>query len=135
MAKRLSCDENGMLVGFPHHDGSLDGVLMSGTDAHLALRSSQGEPRVLTLRRVSSLHVGDFCQGNIVGSLWLFRGDQLAHRAHVQRALMEKLQLDAGKLAPTDMVFLLDSSYGADVVAVCGEVEVSEAGVTLARSR
>src|SRR5690349_10091761 len=41
-----------------------------GKKVHLALRSSQGEARVLTLLGVSNLHVEDFWQGNILANLW-----------------------------------------------------------------
>ncbi|WP_157758521.1 hypothetical protein [Cystobacter fuscus] len=135
MTSRLSCDENGFLKGFPYHDGFLDGVLAGGTEVHLALRSSRSERRVLTLRRVVMFHVEGFREGNIVLNLRLLRADQVASDAEVRRILADRLFFDPAKLGADSSVFLLEASFGAEVVAICGEVEISEVGVTLALSR
>ncbi len=62
---KVTCDSNGFVRGFAHHDGSLDGVLTTSDggklDAHLALRPLSGPPLVLTLKSEST------AQGKIAG--------------------------------------------------------------------
>ena len=134
---RVSCDEKGFVMGFPYHDGFLDGVLTSnaGEEVHLALRSSGGERRVLTLRHVVALHIEGFREGNILLNLRMLSAGRVAGDAEVQRILSERLFLDPAKLRADATVFLLESSFGADVVAICSEVEISEVGVMLTISR
>jgi hypothetical protein len=104
---RLTCDERGMVVGFAHHDGTLDGVLIDGSDVHIALRSSSGDRRVLTLRGVTTLELGGFREGNIVAYMFMSR------------------------TADDAVVFSIDSSYGAELRATCRDAEISDTGVTL----
>jgi hypothetical protein len=134
MNSPLQFDQNGLVRGFPYHDGFLDGVLTGTTngEVHLALRSSQQDRRVLTLRRVSALHVEGFREGNIVLNLWLLPKERLLKNAEIVRLLAERLDVDASKLASDAIVFRLDASFGADVLAVCGEAEISGVGARIA---
>jgi hypothetical protein len=136
MTTPVSCDENGFVRGFPYHDGTFDGVLTGagGGEVHLALRSSQGERRVLTLRRVVAFHVEGFREANIVLNLRLLPAGRVVDDAVVGQLLADRLFLDAKNLTADTSVFLLESSFGAEVVAVCGVVEISESGVRLALS-
>ena len=131
----LSCDESGRVRGFSYHDGFLDGVLAGGPEVHLALRSTEGHCRVLTLRQVAALHVEGFREGNIVLNMRLLPAKGAAIDAEVRAALASRLFLDPAKLDTDSNVFLLESSFGADVVAICGSAEVSEIGVKLTLSR
>ena len=128
-----SIDENGFVRGFAHHDGHLEGVVTNGLakEAHLAIRSTSGEQRVLSLRQVAALDVEGFREGNIIQNLRLLPAAKAAADREVRRWLDERLYLDATKLAVDAFVFILESSYGARVVAVCGGVDVSDAGATL----
>ncbi|HEY1815412.1 MAG TPA: hypothetical protein VGG74_23850 [Kofleriaceae bacterium] len=127
----LSCDEHGIVTGFSYHDGFLDGVLVSddGTAARFAVRSIEGVRRILTLRGVVSLHLDGFRQGNIVGYMWLLRGDQASANLEVRRLLIEELGRPA--LPEATLAFVIDTSYGANVIAICATAEISEPGVTL----
>jgi hypothetical protein len=133
---RVSCDDNGFLRGFHYHDGFLDGVLArsDGSEVHLGLRSCEGERRVLTLRSVVALHVEGFREGNIVLNLRILPGARVVGDAELREILAERLFLDPANLNTDANVFLLESSIGADVIAVCGEAEISEIGVTLVLS-
>ena len=102
---------------------------------HLALRSTEGQCRVLTLRQVAALHVEGFREGNIVLNMRLFPAKGAAIDAEVRAILADRLFLDPAKLNEDSSVFLLESSFGADVVAICGSVEVSEIGMKFALSR
>lgn len=134
---RVSADKDGQIEGFSYHDGSLDGVVAAndGKELHLALRSVEGERRVLTLRNLKAVHVKGFREGNIVLDLSLFSSDEAARIDELKSSLKTRLYLDADQLPPDAKVFWLAPSFGADIVAVCGEVEVSEVGVTLALIR
>jgi len=137
MTTQVTWDTNGFARGFPHHDGFLEGVLVSetGQELHLALRSSDGERRVLTLRRVVALRVDDFRGGNIVHNLRLTPASSLVGDAEVHRMVVDLLELDPTRLSADTSVFRLESSIGAGVVAVCGGVEISEPGSTLSITR
>ena len=136
MMHSVSSDENGFLRGFPYHDGFLDGMITDDAtkEVHLALRSSSGERRVLRLRHVEALHVDGFREGNIVSNLRMLPAARAAGDVQVRGMLAERLFLDAANLRPDTVVFWLESSFGAEVVAVCAEVAVSEAGATFALS-
>lgn len=127
-------DDDGFLRGFRYHDGSLDGLLIQelGAVACLAIRSVDDEQRIITLRQVSALHVDAFREGNIINNLRALRSDQLQKDEGVARWLADRLDLAVAKVPADRLVFVLESSYGASVVAVIGEFEVSELGTTLA---
>jgi len=123
----VSCDESGYPRGFSHHDGFLDGVLAVGSDVLLSIRSIDEESRVVALRDVRALHVQAFRQGNIVLSLRLVPPSVVASDPEIRRMLSERLFLDSSDMTGAATVFRLEASYGADIIAVCGAVEVSEA--------
>jgi len=127
------CDESGFVRGFAHHDGYLEGVLTDDVakEAHLAIRSTSGERRVLTLRGVTALDVSGFREGNIIQNLRMWSAAKAAGDPEVRRSLDERLYLDATKLPPNASVFILESSFGANLIAVCAELFVSEVGTTL----
>ena len=127
----LSCDEHGIATGFSYHDGYLDGVLVAkdGKEARFALRSIEGVRRVLTVRGLVRLQVDNFRQGNIVGTIWTLRGEQASANLEVRRMLIETLGRPA--LPDGTLAFMIDTSYGANVIAICSEALVSEPGVTL----
>jgi hypothetical protein len=51
------------------HDGFLDGVFVSGSQAAILLRTLEGQKFKLVLRDVERLHVENFREGNIVFSM------------------------------------------------------------------
>jgi hypothetical protein len=129
---RVTCDENGLVRGFSYHDGFLDGVLVGdGGVVYLALRAQSGERRVLTLIGVTALSVDAFRKGNIVLDLRVLPATTAAADAGIAKLLADRLYLAPASLAPNAVVFRLESSIGADVLAVCAEVEISAAGTTL----
>lgn len=132
----VKCDENGFVRGFPHHDGRLDGVLTDDVakEAHLAIRSVDGERRVLALRGVVALHVEGFREGNILSNLRLLTLPQVLLDEELRRLFDERLFIDVTTLRPDVVVFVVESSFGADVLAVCGGVHVSEPGARLVLS-
>jgi hypothetical protein len=127
----LPCDEQGIVTGFSYHDGFLDGVLVTkdGGEARFALRSLEGVRRVLTVRGLVRLRVGGCRQGNIVGYIWALRGEQATANLEVRRMLIEELGRPA--LPDGTLAFMIDTSYGANVIAICAEAFVSEPGITL----
>ena len=129
---RVTCDENGLVRGFSYHDGFLDGVLVGdGGIVYLALRAQSGERRVLTLTGVTALSVDAFREGNIVLDLRVLPATAGAADAEIAQLLADRLYLAPASLAATSVVFRLVSSFGAEVLAVCAEVEISAAGATL----
>jgi len=133
---RVSYDENGFLRGFPYHDGFLDGLLADdvSTDVHLTLRATSGERRVLTLRHVKALDVQGFREGNIILNLRVLPTARITSDAEILRMLADRLFLGPANLSADTMVFRLESSFGADILAICDDVEVSESGRRLTLS-
>lgn len=99
----------------------------------LALRSVDGARRVLALSGVQRFSMDDFWEGNIVLTMGLAPlGRDGWVTAEVARAALEKWGLAISKL-PSDLSgFVLSSSYGAQLVAICENVSISEPGVGLA---
>jgi hypothetical protein len=121
---RFSTDENGTIRGFAYHDGFLDGVALAPNQAQLHLRSSTGTKRVLTLRGVKALDVQQLREGNIVNTMRVLPAESFESNAEVKRNVSGRLFLES---VPTDcVVFQLDCSYGADVIAICHEVVISD---------
>lgn len=125
---RVVTDVNGFVRGFPYHDGLLEGVLtlVETKDVHLGVRALSGEANVITLRQVEALHVADFLQGNIVFDMRVLPARDAAANTEVRAKLLERFDRDATKLSEDATVFWLTSSYGAELLAVCREVEVIE---------
>ena len=125
---QVVCDGNGFVRGFPYHDGRLDGVLVSdcGTEVCLALRDRADGRRVLTLRHVSALHVDGFRQGNIVLNLRTVPADQVGCDEELSRIVRERLFIKPETLPQDATLFLLESSFGAEVVAIYRDLEINE---------
>jgi len=134
---RVCFDENGSIHGFPYHDGSLLGVLTDAKsrDIHLALCAVSGEQRILSLRNVKAMDVSGFREGNIVLDLSIFPAKRVANIAEVLKKLEERLFITEANLPPETLVFWLVSSYGAEILAVCDDVEVGEVGSRLALNK
>jgi len=129
----VTLDERGWVRGFPYHDGFLDGLVIDEAAAEvlIALRDISGQRRVLVLQRVMHLHVKDLREGNVVSDLWGLTAQQAAASTAVLRALKDHFGVDPSKLSSDSLVFRLDSSFGADVLAICGGLVISNAGTRL----
>jgi hypothetical protein len=124
---QLGCDDNGFIKGFPYHDGFLDGILIDdrGKNIYLALRAASGEQRILTLRGVAAFHAEGFREGNIVLNMRILTQNHAMTDEPTRRILSERLFVDDGVLPKGARVFLLESSFGAEIVAICHDVEVT----------
>ncbi len=67
------------------HDGSLDGLLVSKSQATIFLRTAREEKFMLTLHEVERLHAENFREGNIILSLDLLTPEQLTPE-HISEA-------------------------------------------------
>jgi hypothetical protein len=132
MMGRITCDENGFVRGFPYHDGSLDGVLVGGShEIHVAMRAVSGEQRVITLRGVKRLCVDEFREGNILLNIRVLPLAGAVSVPQLSQRLVDRLHLDLANMATDGVIFWLEGSYGAEVIAVCDSVDVSESGFHL----
>lgn len=122
-------DQNGMLHGLGLHDGTLCGVLVDGDAVWLFATSYSGENRLIQFSNVTATNVMNFWKGSIVGETWFF--DKEAVPAPVwskflegqipshdyQNAISNSIRAIRGT-----KVFVLESSYGADVYIACDEM-------------
>jgi hypothetical protein len=67
-----------------------------------------------------------FREGNIVGDLRLLSVAQASADAEVARRIEAKLFLEPSSIPEAARIFLLESSYGAELVAICDGIEVSD---------
>jgi hypothetical protein len=125
MMRSVAVDSDGFMRGTPYHDGFLDAVLLDQATVYLALRATSGERNFVILRKVRGLDVQGLREGNIVGNVRILSAAQAARDGEVVRILAERLRVDAGRLAPDVLVFWLESSYGADVIALCEAADVA----------
>jgi hypothetical protein len=117
--------ENGLVRGFPYHDGGLDGVVLGpNEEVHIGLRSVEGERRVLTLTGVKAMAVDEFREGNIVLDISLFAASKLNEHTVLRDVVAQRITIKAELIPVEKVIFWLESSYGADVVAICDAVYV-----------
>ncbi|WP_184005219.1 hypothetical protein [Paraburkholderia sp. WSM4177] len=122
-----------------YHDAELVGCAYSRTDSSLLLsfECADGAVPKLLFSGVSAVRINDFCQQNVVSRLLIspshaFAPDEIrayvnwAHSQHDYRAAMtdEKAQtIDAAIAAKKSILFVLEPSVGAEVVAVCHGIQ------------
>jgi hypothetical protein len=120
----ISTDAHGRVVGFAHHDGTVVGVSVEngGTQVSIRLRSTEGHEHLLLLSGVRAFRLDSFREGNIVHAIRL-------HTVHAARTLFDipslvegRLDLDLATVPSGEFVFVLEPSYGAEVVSVCRDV-------------
>jgi len=113
------------------HDGHLEAVRVDGQrHAYLACRALDGSPCEIVLEGIVDLSCNNFRQGNIILDVTVSRTSDFISRE--EWALLCQTD-DPGKVAQyrhrletMDVhYFLLTSSYGAEVVAVCARVSVT----------
>lgn len=132
MTSRVDLNEEGFVTGFPYHDGFLDGLLL-GDDRclHLAIRAVSGERRILTLRGVKASCVDDLREGNVLLNLRILPVPRAVGEPEVLRMLVERLHMVPARLDNDALVFWLESSYGAEIVAVCDYIEARQGRLRL----
>ncbi len=127
------------------HDGNLTGVSLAVQAVRLSLTRENGELWEVALTGVTSLHMDDFREGNIIGAFEivrglrpdrellerLFRGPHSAapskyHQDHARLLDAKADQVEAGEAA----IVSITPSYGADFVAYAKGVEVKPTGQT-----
>lgn len=126
----VSYDEFGYVRGVSFHDDFLDGVCLEGSNARLLLRTSSGDPWALLVEDVKALRVDNFREGNIVLNLRLVSTERAVADPVLSSMLADKLLLSAQEaLASSPQVFVLESSFGADLVAMCRSIRMVNRGL------
>ena len=122
----VTVDDDGVVDNFPYHDGYLTGVLIDegGHQVDLSVRSIAGDCNVVRLSGVTGMSADGLAARNIVFDIRVLPVERLEKedelRARVIKRITEKVSLiPAGK-----KVFVLECSYGIDIVAICDEVDV-----------
>ncbi|MBI5537107.1 MAG: hypothetical protein HY898_30575 [Deltaproteobacteria bacterium] len=127
----MNLDADGVIRGVQYHDGRLEGVLVDGDAAYLCVRSASGNQRFLALRDLFDICMDGFRRGNIILNMRVLSAAQAKADSAVGAKVSEKLFRELDSLHVDALVFVLDSSYGADVLALCGRVEISDVGTSL----
>lgn len=116
-------DEHGRLAA-PHHDGHLVGVMVGRDECTVHFETRERTCHRLRLTGLRGLDVSRFREGNIILSVMI-------HRAEDAERLIERdLQKTLGHGTPHRFAgrfaVVIDSSYGAELVADCDGVELLE---------
>jgi hypothetical protein len=114
-------DVHGQIVD-PHHDGALDGIMVDGNECRLYYRSSDGMRRIILLRGVRLLDLSNFREGNIIMSIMVHSCQEASAKVSdekIRRLGWGKISLFEGRY-----FFILDSSYGAEIIANCDSVQI-----------
>jgi hypothetical protein len=120
-------DADGIVHGFPYHDGRLEGVHCADGNACVELRASSGEQITLNLDGVEHFICNDFVDVNLVGYIFLWTVAETPE--HVLVSFMKGRDLDVTSEAVREefrnehgnRYFLsIESIVGAEVIAICG---------------
>lgn len=115
------------------HDGFVDGILLSGKEATVLLRTVSGETFDMKLSDVEYLKADDFLQGNIILQVVLHTGDCPADLLASLCALSPYdpgagdflLRLQA-RVRDEQMVLVeITPSYGCSLLALCKAARIS----------
>jgi hypothetical protein len=119
---------------YSFHDGSVDGILVSGKDAKVFLRDVSGSCFTMALSGVERLKVDDFREGNIILRLSMLAGGKCD--ADLIRDLYEPSEHDRGadeflsrlqERVNNEKLVLVEitPSYGCSLLALCAEVRTA----------
>jgi hypothetical protein len=117
----VETDDRGHVL-VPHHDGNLDAIInVTDSETLLLYRCVRGIRRSIRLVGVHDISVYNFRMGNIILDATVHNAADAALVAtaeHLKR-------LGYGQASPLKgkFLFILESSYGAEVVADCDDVE------------
>ena len=123
----IDTDASGRAIGFAHHDGSVVSLTLedNGRSFRIRLRSVSGQENVLLLSGVRALRVDGLREGNIVHAIRLHSVPAARAALDLPPLVRDRLGCDVATLPSEAFVFLLEPSYGAEVVAVCGDVRLN----------
>ncbi|WP_296172688.1 hypothetical protein [uncultured Brevundimonas sp.] len=133
---------------FPFHDSYLVSVSVTEHAAVFGLKQAGGDEFVMTLGGLEALSIDGFREGNIILDLWMVSGKQptsadlqtielaevmeilfpgphpeAAAQYHEKHAAMIEAKLERVRNGQAALV-LMTPSYGADLYAFCGAVDV-----------
>ncbi len=122
----IGTDAHGRAVGFAHHDGTVVGVSVEngGTQVSIRVRSTAGDEHLLVLSDVRAFRLDSFREGNIIHAIRLHSVDAARTLFDIPDLVKDRLDLDLATVPSDEFVFVLEPSYGAEVVSVCRDVDV-----------
>ncbi len=120
-----SRDEHGFLRGFPYHDGLLQAVVLTEGRAMLEVRSTAGQCHVIELRGLTAFSAEGVREGNVVLNIRLLDPARIVGDTELTKLVRDRLHLESSALAEIQqLIFYLETSYGAEVLALCSEWSV-----------
>lgn len=126
----VEADLDGYLRGFPYHDGRIVALTVSRESVRLGFRALSGPSKVLSLLRVKYLSINGYREDNIISTL---RAQPVSTASKDMRELFVQLfGVAPERMQPGLWAFVLECSYGGQLVAACEDVELSSDGAILA---
>jgi hypothetical protein len=127
----IQTDQNWRVIGFPYHDGNIERICLEDGAAaptlRIAIRGSSGELSEVHVTEIILLRIDELRQGNIVHNIRAIPVAAVVGVGDVWRLLKEKLCLEQEQLPAVGVVLVLESSYGAQILAVCKDIQVNAA--------
>lgn len=134
MEKRVDykVDAEGLVGGANLHDGYLYGVVQQDNGLIIYAEADDSSQRTIKLVGLTQMNVTDFWCGSIICDVWLWPRQQVPERMW-EELFRNRIPLHdfEAKLkssierTPGRYFFALESSYGANVYAVCDELEIT----------
>jgi hypothetical protein len=124
------------------HDGYVDGIVVSGKEAKLLLRSVSGDTFEMSLNGVEHLKADDFREGNIILRVVLHKGGECS--ADLLHDLYAPSEYDSGaadflarlqvRVREEKMVLVeIMPSYGCSLLALCKDARIVPTSAQRAR--
>jgi hypothetical protein len=117
-------DHDNFLRGFPYHDGELMSLTIERKGGfqcvHITVISFCRVKTVIRLDEVRMLSATNYLEGNILHDIFLFKYSELTP------GKKERLKLDDSNCEASSLILLLGCSYGVELVAVCGNLQIPQ---------
>jgi len=121
----VTVDDFSQIVGIKHHDGEIAGIAFSGNTIRLSIKSFDNELAELDLTGVEIFVADNLREGNIIDRMYLWHVDDVPSRVQarvVQATHFESYERLKRSLQKADRFFYLESSFGAEIMAIVGHV-------------
>ncbi|HZR78888.1 MAG TPA: hypothetical protein VFA58_06735 [Chthoniobacterales bacterium] len=130
---KYTVESDGSVTGADLHDGYLYGVIQENEGLVIHAEAADDSKRRIKLLGLTEMNVTDFWMGTIVCDVWLWPRDEAPNRIWEE--------LFKGRIAMNDpegslkslientrgrYFFALESSYGANVYAVCDDLQITQ---------
>jgi hypothetical protein len=122
--KAVMTDKTGQILGIAHHDGTIEAIRFPAPKTvQIDIKDSEGNLYAIGLEKCRYFTATNLREGNIIDRMYLWQLGSVP--ASVLPRASEIFHFNVLSLAESDgkaKLFLLESSYGAEIFAIIEEV-------------